>query len=106
MQDARGRAGRVSAAQWMLLGGIRAYQLLLGPFLGGNCRFYPSCSNYTHEAIERFGVRRGGWLGVKRLLRCRPLGASGYDPVPEMYPRRSNETPEKLRERPRAEAAI
>jgi len=61
---------------------LRAYQALLGPFLGGNCRFYPSCSHYAYEAIERFGARRGSWLAVRRLLRCHPFSAGGVDPVP------------------------
>ena len=62
---------------------LRAYQLTLSPLLGANCRFVPSCSQYGIEALERFGVLRGGWLTVRRVLRCRPGGGSGYDPVPE-----------------------
>lgn len=85
---------------------MRAYQVLLAPIFGGQCRFYPSCSHYTEEAIERFGVRRGGWLGLKRLLRCQPLSAGGYDPVPDNFSQRKNDTPEKRQEESRAEAAI
>ena len=48
----------------------------------GVCRFYPSCSQYTYEAIQQYGVPKGVWLGIKRLSRCRPFGSSGYDPVP------------------------
>lgn len=62
---------------------VRAYQAALGPLLGGACRFHPSCSAYAAEAIERHGAARGGWLAARRLARCHPLGASGYDPVPE-----------------------
>ena len=62
---------------------IRAYQLLVSPWLGPRCRFYPSCSCYTHTAIERYGARRGMWLGLRRLLRCHPLNKGGYDPVPD-----------------------
>lgn len=62
---------------------VRAYQIFLGPFFGGGCKFQPSCSHYTYEAIERFGARRGAWLGLKRFLRCRPFSAGGYDPVPD-----------------------
>jgi len=61
---------------------IRAYQLVLSPLLGPNCRFYPSCSAYAVEAIERFGVIRGSVLSLKRLSRCRPLARHGFDPVP------------------------
>ncbi|HVA17275.1 MAG TPA: membrane protein insertion efficiency factor YidD, partial [Candidatus Dormibacteraeota bacterium] len=65
----------------MTLAGVRGYQIFLGPFFGGGCKFEPSCSHYTYEAIERFGARRGAWLGLKRFLRCRPFSAGGYDPV-------------------------
>jgi hypothetical protein len=61
---------------------IRLYQLLLSPLLGANCRFEPTCSQYAIEAIEKYGFFQGGWLAVKRILRCHPLGKSGYDPVP------------------------
>lgn len=67
----------------ILLWLIRGYQLLLSPWLGSNCRFYPSCSCYTHTAIERYGSFRGSWLGLCRLLRCHPLNKGGYDPVPD-----------------------
>lgn len=73
------------AARWLALFFVRAYQVFLGPFFGGNCKFEPSCSHYAHQAIERFGVVRGIWLGAKRLLRCRPFSAGGYDPVPEIW---------------------
>lgn len=62
---------------------IRAYQLLLSPFLGQHCRFTPSCSQYAHEAITRFGAARGSWLALKRIGRCHPFCEGGYDPVPE-----------------------
>ena len=61
---------------------IRGYQLGLSPMLPASCRFEPSCSSYTRTAIERYGALRGTWLGFKRILRCRPGGGSGYDPVP------------------------
>ena len=62
---------------------IRGYQLILSPMLGPRCRYYPSCSCYTHTAIERYGAVRGTWLGLCRLLRCHPFASGGYDPVPE-----------------------
>ncbi|MGO9427045.1 MAG: membrane protein insertion efficiency factor YidD [Steroidobacteraceae bacterium] len=65
---------------------IRIYQLTLSPLLGPRCRFYPSCSCYAHAAIERHGAMRGGWLGLKRLLRCHPFADGGYDPVPDKRP--------------------
>jgi hypothetical protein len=63
---------------------IRGYQLALSPLLGRRCRFLPSCSQYAYEAIGRFGVLKGGWLGLRRLLKCHPLHAGGCDPVPEL----------------------
>ena len=61
---------------------IRAYQLLLSPFLGSHCRFTPSCSAYAVEAIEQHGALRGSWLAIKRIGRCHPFCDGGYDPVP------------------------
>ncbi len=62
---------------------VKLYQYLISPLLGNNCRYYPSCSGYMIEAIERFGVVKGTWLGLKRLGRCHPLCEGGIDPVPE-----------------------
>ncbi|MDH3903204.1 MAG: membrane protein insertion efficiency factor YidD [Xanthomonadales bacterium] len=68
--------------QKILLAMIRAYQLVLSPFLGQHCRFTPSCSQYTQEAIRRYGAARGSWLGFKRIIRCQPFCEGGHDPVP------------------------
>ncbi len=62
---------------------IHLYRWLLSPFLGGQCRFYPSCSTYALEAIDRHGARCGSALALKRICRCHPWGGAGHDPVPE-----------------------
>jgi putative membrane protein insertion efficiency factor len=80
------RLDAASLAKRTVLLLVRAYKIFLSPFLGGACKFYPSCSNYAYEAVARHGARRGTWLAVKRLLRCRPLTHGGFDPVPEFYP--------------------
>lgn len=64
---------------------LKGYQYLLSPFLGNNCRYIPSCSCYAHTAIERFGVIKGSYMGLKRLLRCHPFHPGGLDPVPEKH---------------------
>ncbi|HVW68644.1 MAG TPA: membrane protein insertion efficiency factor YidD [Steroidobacteraceae bacterium] len=63
---------------------IRLYQRTISPFLGPRCRFYPSCSNYSLQAIQHHGALYGGWLTVKRLARCHPWHPGGYDPVPNV----------------------
>jgi putative membrane protein insertion efficiency factor len=61
---------------------IRFYQKFMSPMLGNNCRFYPSCSSYTYQAIEKYGVAKGSWMGFKRILRCNPWNEGGFDPLP------------------------
>ncbi len=61
---------------------IRGYQLLISPLLPASCRYLPSCSAYAAEALELHGPAKGGWLAVRRILRCHPWGGSGFDPVP------------------------
>ena len=61
---------------------IKLYQILLSPLLGQSCRYHPTCSQYTIEAIEKYGPIKGIWLGTKRIARCHPWGGSGHDPVP------------------------
>ena len=61
---------------------VRLYRATFSPLVGHSCRFQPTCSAYALEALERHGARRGGWLTLRRLARCHPLGGAGYDPVP------------------------
>ncbi|HEX2712990.1 MAG TPA: membrane protein insertion efficiency factor YidD [Candidatus Acidoferrales bacterium] len=67
----------------LLLAALRFYQCYLSPLMPSACKFYPSCSHYAYEAIELHGYRRGTWLAVRRLLRCRPFVLGGLDPVPD-----------------------
>ncbi len=62
---------------------VRAYRYLLSPLLGNHCRYYPSCSEYALSALEQHGALRGSWMSVRRLARCHPFHAGGFDPVPE-----------------------
>jgi uncharacterized protein len=66
----------------LALGAIRGYQILIRPLLTGSCRYLPTCSEYAAEAIVTYGALQGGWMGLKRVLRCHPFGGSGLDPVP------------------------
>jgi putative membrane protein insertion efficiency factor len=78
----RGRGVGVPTALFVL----RFYKAYLSMLFAGSCRFQPTCSQYSHEAIERFGLARGAWLTLKRLARCQPLSRRfGYDPVPENW---------------------
>lgn len=65
----------------LFIGLIHLYRVTLGPFLGGHCRFHPTCSQYALDAIRKYGPWRGGWRTIKRLARCHPWGGHGYDPA-------------------------
>lgn len=81
----RAAAGRIvywGAMKRVLLALIAGYRLLLSPFLGANCRFYPTCSAYAAEAIERHGALAGAWLAIRRIVKCHPWHSGGVDPVP------------------------
>jgi len=66
----------------IVLASIRFYRRFISPALPPTCRFTPSCSEYSYEAIQRYGVLKGGWLGLRRIARCHPWNAGGHDPVP------------------------
>ncbi|TVQ61020.1 MAG: membrane protein insertion efficiency factor YidD [Phycisphaerales bacterium] len=74
---------------------VRGYQMALSPIFGGRCRFHPSCSRYAIDALREHGPLRGSWLTVRRLLRCHPLGGSGFDPVPDPSPPRHRPNEER-----------
>ena len=76
--------GRLPA--WAILAFFRGWQLFVSPLYGQTCRFYPSCSAYALEAVDSWGVVRGGWLAGRRLLRCHPWNSGGVDPVPIRTP--------------------
>ncbi|WP_083919068.1 membrane protein insertion efficiency factor YidD [Hydrogenovibrio halophilus] len=69
--------------KWLLIGPLRFYQWFISPLLGPRCRFYPTCSHYSIEAIETHGILCGSWLSIRRVLRCHPGNPGGVDPVPE-----------------------
>jgi putative membrane protein insertion efficiency factor len=75
----------MNALSRVLLLALRAYQFLLSPWIGGSCRYWPSCSEYSAEAIRRFGALRGIWLTAARLGRCHPYAQGGVDPVPARF---------------------
>jgi len=70
--------------KWLALSGIRLYQRTISRVLPPSCRFVPSCSEYGYEAIERYGIVRGGAMAAWRVVRCNPWGGHGYDPVPDL----------------------
>ena len=83
--------------KYVLIGLLRAYRLLISPLYGQVCRYHPSCSAYALEAVTVHGSARGSWLAVRRLVRCHPWAAGGYDPVPP--PRDADPTPDPMPDR-------
>lgn len=83
-----------SAVTHTVLRAIRFYRASISPLRPPSCRYTPSCSAYAVEAIERFGLARGSWLAVRRLLRCHPFHKGGHDPVPQFVGRSAAQTPE------------
>jgi len=71
---------KIVIAPFLLL--IRFYQRCISPYLPNSCRYTPTCSQYAVEALQKYGLFKGGWLAFRRILRCHPWGGSGYDPVP------------------------
>lgn len=80
--DASKKAWWRSFLTWLPIKLIRLYQVTLSPYMGRQCRYTPTCSNYAIEALQKHGLLRGSWLAIRRILRCAPWGGSGYDPVP------------------------
>jgi putative membrane protein insertion efficiency factor len=78
----RGASGSYRGMRRLALGVIRFYQRFISPGLPSSCRFHPTCSQYTYEAIDKYGVLKGSWLGAKRIARCQPWNKGGFDPVP------------------------
>ena len=79
---------------------LRGYRFAISPLYGQVCRYHPSCSAYALEAVTRHGALRGGWLSIRRLGRCHPWAAGGYDPVPPAAPDRTPTRPARLEPRP------
>ena len=77
-----GNAKKSSPLAWVFIKLVRGYQLVLSPLLGPRCRYSPTCSSYTIEALRLHGAVKGGWIAMKRITSCHPWGGFGYDPVP------------------------
>ncbi|MEZ5751275.1 MAG: membrane protein insertion efficiency factor YidD [Paracoccaceae bacterium] len=77
---------RYSPAAWLLSWPVKAYRLILSPWVGHGCRYQPTCSVYALDALSKHGAIKGGWLAAKRIVSCHPWGGSGYDPVPGFDP--------------------
>ncbi|MCK0156404.1 membrane protein insertion efficiency factor YidD [Cellulophaga sp. F20128] len=71
---------KILIAPFLLL--VKIYQTVISPFTPASCRYTPSCSHYTVDALKKYGLFKGGWLAIKRIFSCHPWGGNGYDPVP------------------------
>ncbi|MBI5662188.1 membrane protein insertion efficiency factor YidD [Ignavibacterium album] len=80
IKDILNKTLKVLAFPFILL--IKIYQIFISPLFPSSCRYTPTCSHYTLEALKKYGLLKGLWLGIKRISRCHPWGGSGYDPVP------------------------
>ncbi len=78
----REEEGSTSPLAWLAIGLVVFYRRLISPMTPPSCRYRPTCSQYTLTALKRHGFFRGGWMGLKRILRCHPFSSGGYDPVP------------------------
>jgi putative membrane protein insertion efficiency factor len=67
---------------YLLIGCIKGYRLMISPIIGNHCRFWPSCSEYAESAFSRLGIAKGSWYAIKRIIKCHPWHEGGYDPVP------------------------
>lgn len=90
--------------KYVLIALLKAYRLVISPLYGNVCRYYPSCSAYALRAVQAHGAARGSWLAARRLLRCHPWAAGGYDPVPDTPEGRAWVAEQAERDRQRGEA--
>ena len=79
MSEASGKTRRLNPAQWLILAGVWLYRATLGPVMGGQCRYHPTCSQYMIDAVRKYGAICGGWRGLKRIGRCHPFARGGLD---------------------------
>lgn len=79
------KIGMINMLKKIMVGIIRFYQIVISPLKPPTCRFYPTCSHYGLESVKRFGALKGGWLTVKRIVKCHPFHPGGFDPVPEKW---------------------
>ncbi len=83
--------------RFLLIGLVKAYRLLLSPYVGRSCRFDPTCSQYALDALNEYGALKGGWMAMRRIGRCHPWHPGGYDPVPHKHAHKDERAKENLR---------